>query len=206
VIRATPEAFPQFVDKLPTPSSPCIPTLAILYESDGGEVGFDASAPGCAGVVAWNLYQAEGLGKYRRLSSLPIAASFSVADMALNESRTYYATTVGHDGLESAMTQGYSVLHNDIVAPGAPTGLAAEVTGSVITLSWTLPSEPNIAQVKVWASATSGGPYSLAATEGQCSGQSTFSASSGTWYVVVSAVDAAGNESPYSAELTVEVP
>ncbi|RMF70982.1 MAG: hypothetical protein D6738_14925, partial [Acidobacteria bacterium] len=112
-----------------TPSSPCVPSLNVQYDNDGGEIDFGVGVSGCGGVVAWNLYRAEGLGRYRRLSSLPIGSSFELTDLALNESQTYYATTVGPDGLESAMTQGISVLHNDIVAPLAPTNLATEVTG-----------------------------------------------------------------------------
>jgi hypothetical protein len=191
---------------LPEPVPPCTPVLTPEYGNDGGLLSFEAGIAGCTGIVGWNLYKSIGLGQYKRLASRPAGESFAIADLKLNESGTYYATAVGHDGSEGPMTQGITILHNDVVAPYAPTELVADVVGSSITLSWQLPTDRNIARVKIWASANSGGPYALAATEEDCPEDASFSATSGTHYIVISAVDAAGNESFYSEEITVEVP
>jgi hypothetical protein len=95
------------------------------------------------------------------------------------------------------------------VAPGAPNGLVAAPLNATALLTWTsAPVNPTTCNVK--RSRTSGGPYTIIATnvtEGVTATTYTDRAvtNGGTYYYVVSAVNAAG-EGPDSAQVSVTLP
>jgi hypothetical protein len=93
--------------------------------------------------------------------------------------------------------------------PSAPTGFIGVATNATVLLTWTsAPLNPTTCNVK--RSRTNGGPYSIIATnvtEGVTAATYTDNAvtNGGTYYYVVSAVNAAG-EGPNSAQVAVTMP
>jgi poly(3-hydroxybutyrate) depolymerase len=93
----------------------------------------------------------------------------------------------------------------DTTAPAAPTGLGVTGTsGKTVDLAWNANAESDLAGYNVYVSTTSGSGYSKAngslvtSTGFQVSGL----AASTTYYFVLTAVDASGNESAASAEVS----
>jgi len=93
----------------------------------------------------------------------------------------------------------------DVTAPSAPSGLAANVTGSNVALSWTASTDNvGITGYDIYRSATSGFTPGLDSLVGSVAGTS-FGESSlapGTWYYRVIAKDAASNTSAASSQAT----
>ncbi len=97
----------------------------------------------------------------------------------------------------------------DTTAPSAPTALAATVSGQSVGLSWT-GSTDNVAVTKytVYRSSTSGFTPSAATNVGTVTSGTTYTDAApgvGTWYYVVTASDAAGNESAASTQASATV-
>ncbi|MDQ7008362.1 MAG: hypothetical protein Q9Q40_14165 [Acidobacteriota bacterium] len=186
----------------------CLLVLTASYGNDGGPVDLSAGFDGCSGVTGWNLYESRGLGQYRRLASLPAGQSYRVASLVLDEQQTYYASLVAFDGSEGALSSGVTVIHSDTTPPAAPQNVGASYAGGFITVTWEAPSDPDVARFKILASSSSGGPYSTAdpGNDSHCQESTDITASSGTYYIVVVAVDTSGNESPVSNEVQVVVP
>ena len=186
----------------------CLLTLTASYGNDGGPVDLSSSYSGCSGVAGWNLYESRGLGQYRRLASVAAGKSYRVASLSLDEQQTYYASLVGTDGSEGNLSSGVTVIHSDTTPPAAPSNVSASYAGGYITVSWDAPADPDVARFKVLASTSSGGPYSTAdpGNDSHCQESTDVAASSGTYYLVVVAVDTSGNESSGSNEVQVVVP
>lgn len=84
--------------------------------------------------------------------------------------------------------------------------LMAIVVGHTLKLGWTASPSPNIAHYNVYSSATSGSGY---VKIGQSAGltYTDLTASAGnTYFYVVTAVNASGQESPNSNEVKVTIP
>ncbi len=109
---------------------------------------------------------------------------------------------------ESGLSDPVTVLHDDIVAPPPPENVTAGVAGTTVTVSWEQPNVGDVAGYKVLVGEQSGGPYSQAhqGLLSRVSSSFSFQAASGTHYIVMKAVDWAGNESGYSPEQVVVVP
>jgi endonuclease I len=90
----------------------------------------------------------------------------------------------------------------DTTPPAAPTGLAAAVSGTTISLDWADNVEADLAGYRVWRSTTAGGPYaeltgSLQLTSDWLDSGLT---SMVTYYYVVTAEDVSTNVSAQSSE------
>ncbi|MGB0515152.1 MAG: fibronectin type III domain-containing protein, partial [Wenzhouxiangellaceae bacterium] len=88
--------------------------------------------------------------------------------------------------------------------PAAPTGLTASAGNKKVDLVWNANGESDLASYRIYRSQQSGGGYALIAT---VSATSTSFSNTGlrngrTYYYVIGAVDAAGQESPTSAEVS----
>ncbi len=90
----------------------------------------------------------------------------------------------------------------DTVPPAAPAGLSATPGDGVVNLNWADNTEPDLAGYNIYRSTTSGGPYTqingaLTATSDYADGAVT---NGTTYYYVVTALNAAANESADSNE------
>ncbi|MEM7165037.1 MAG: collagenase [Planctomycetota bacterium] len=93
----------------------------------------------------------------------------------------------------------------DLQPPAAPTGLTADAAGGIVTCQWNTNAENDLAGYFLYRSAITGGPYALVTPVSVWETNYTDTdAGTATWYYVVTAIDAAGNESPYSGEVVVE--
>ena len=90
----------------------------------------------------------------------------------------------------------------DTTAPDAPTDLQAkDITNSSITLTWTASIATDVAAYNVYCSMVSGGPYSFIGSTTVNSYLDNGLLSGTAYFYVVTAEDAAGNESSYSSQL-----
>lgn len=88
----------------------------------------------------------------------------------------------------------------DVEAPAAPTGVTALARDGAIEVSWSPSSERDLAGYRIYRSAPGGTPERVAeAAAGESTYRDTAVASGVTRVYTVTAVDAAGNESPPSA-------
>ena len=191
--------------------TPCIPKLDLIYAPNGGDVelSLEPPDPGCPLQVSWNLYRQTGAGVYKRLGSMGPSESFIDFSLALNESATYRASALGQGCVESALSQPVTVLHNDTVAPAPPTDVAATAGTGSITVTWTSSVDGDTDGYRVLVGESSGGPY-VQVHQGlldRLTDSHVFSAGSGsTYFIVVRAIDEAGNESVDSTEVQVTLP
>jgi hypothetical protein len=186
------------------PGTPCVPVLSISYGNDGGVA--DINISGCGLASGWNLYQEQGGGVRRRLATLAPGATWRETTLSLNERRSYTATVTDLAGNEGEHSQVLTLLHDDTLAPEPPETISATVSTNGFKIAWSVPSSTDVAGYRVLVSDTSGGPYiqahnSLLSAMHQ---DLEVRAIGGTTsYVVVQAVDYAGNESLPSMELRV---
>jgi hypothetical protein len=89
----------------------------------------------------------------------------------------------------------------DLVAPGAPGGLAAAANGLDVSLSWS--PVPDAAAYRLYLSPVSGGGYVLLAEVSSTTYLDTNLPNGKRVHYVVSAIDAAGNEGAFGGEASV---
>jgi len=106
---------------------------------------------------------------------------------------------------EDALVAGVGLISRDpdLIAPASPTNVEAIGGYRRNILSWSRPSDDDVAGYRVYRATTSGGPYDLVAPEyallERCYDDSVVT-NGPTYYYRVSAVDAYGNESAMSSE------
>ncbi len=90
----------------------------------------------------------------------------------------------------------------DLIAPAAPLGLISTPGAGTVTLDWQANTEPDLVGYRVFRSTTTGGPYSSITPSLVAGTQLTDAAvvEGTTYFYVVRAVDASGNESLDSNE------
>ena len=185
----------------------CTPVLVPSYDHDGGPVRTHIT--GCAGRD-WNLYQMLGGGTKRRVATSGPGETFADVTLALNEERTYTASTFSTGCSEGPLSAPVTVLHDDTVAPLPPGNFTAIASPGKITASFTAPAKGDVSGFKVLSSTVSGGPYMQVhlGILGPMTTSLTFPALGGgtTHYVVAKAVDPAGNWSLLTPEAVVVVP
>lgn len=93
----------------------------------------------------------------------------------------------------------------DVSAPAPPGGVLAEAMGGIVALTWTRNTEDDLAGYFVYRATQAGGPYELLTPLPLWEPQWVDTAAgTGSWYYVITALDAAGNESLPSVEAAVE--
>jgi len=130
------------------------------------------------------------------------AAAFEDTAAAPGQSFCYVVRLVAATAplIESASSNEACLAVKDVAAPAAPVGVAALVRDGAVEVSWSPSSEPDLALYRVYRGAPGAAPQRLAEV---AAGESTFRdtpAERGMPFLyTVTAVDAAGNESPPSA-------
>ena len=116
---------------------------------------------------------------------------------------------IGTDCSESAMSSGVTVLHDDTVAPPSPTDVAVTAVGASIVVEWSIPAAGDLEGYRIRISEQPGGPYTVAHQGLIDAWRDTYTvkATTGTtYYLVMTALDHAGNESAQTTEVSVTVP
>jgi hypothetical protein len=160
----------------------------------------DGSSP--AAVTGYVVYRSEGGAEPEKLTPLPTPGpSFEDRRFRFRTSYAYFvrALACGADsGLESDDSAVRTVVPRDVFPPGPPAGLVAVSGPGVISLSWDLVRDEDLAGYRVWKK-EEGQPEFAPLTQGLLPG-SAFTdpaVQRGKSYVyAVSAEDKSGNESP----------
>jgi len=161
-------------------------------------VSFDASGSSDnIGIVSYQWNFGDGVG----------TASGSSPTYIYPEPGTYTVTLTAADAAGNTSLDSLVVTVLDITPPTAPTNLSATYSGGAVSLSWQASSDNSgsVAGYNIYRSTSSGGPYEklnsslLVATNYLDAGVAVGS----TYHYVVTAIDAAGNESGYSNEAVV---
>jgi fibronectin type 3 domain-containing protein len=157
------------------------------------------SEPDLAGYTVYRS-ATPGAG-YSPLTPSPIAGTTYIDPVPGPGTYYYVVTAVDASGNESPFSAEASAAVVD-VSPAAPSGLTAAAGDSQVTLAWTASTEPDLAGYNVYRGPVAGGPYSkLNAALVASPGYVDMGLANGTeYYYVVTAVDAAANESSRSAE------
>ena len=94
---------------------------------------------------------------------------------------------------------------SDRLGPAAPASLVATAGNGVVILEWTPNGEPDLDGYRVYRSSAQGSGYSkmVSVTKKQSRYVDTSVTNEVTYYYVVSAFDTAGNESPFSDEVSI---
>jgi len=187
------------------PTPPAAPTGLVATAGDGVvDLSWNANAE--ADLDGYRVWRGTvSGGPYGELTSSPTAAT-SWSDTTVSNGTTYLyvVTAVNLSAQESAASAEVSATPLDTTPPAAPTGLAALAGDGEVALDWDDNGEVDLSGYRVWRSTTSGGPYS------QVNGGTLLTSdwldtgvTNGTTYFwVVTAVDAVGNESAASAQVS----
>lgn len=112
----------------------------------------DATTP--PAVKAYNVFRADGDGIYRKLNENPVTATrFEDKDFVFGNTYFYGIKALpdpGSPSYESAFSDAVEVLAKDTFPPSAPKGLHAIPGGGMISLSWEIGSERDLAGYRIW--------------------------------------------------------
>jgi hypothetical protein len=135
--------------------------------------------------------------RYTLDGTLPTATTGTLysAPVTIGTPTTLNAVAFGSGLTTSSVTSGFYSINTGSIP--APTSLSATGNKGKISLSW-VQSTGAVQKNRVYRSSTSGGPYTLRAEFGAKSSHNDTVASGSTFYYVVTAVTAAGAESPHS--------
>ncbi len=160
-----------------------------------------------SGISQYRVYRGTTSGGAKSALGFVPGANLSASDSTGAASTTYYyeVTAVNGVGLEGNPSNEASALTGD-VPPAAPTGLVATVSNDDVSLDWADNGEQDLAGYRVFRGTTPGGPY--AAIGPALIGPSAYAdldLQPGTYYYVVSAVDAGGFESARSSQVSATI-
>ncbi|MHC4618340.1 MAG: CBM96 family carbohydrate-binding protein [Planctomycetota bacterium] len=195
------------------------PVLIVTYDANdttapSAPTGLGATAGVAQVSLDWNNNTESDFSYYvvyRDTSSggpyTEVAANLTTSaytDTGLSNGTTYYYVVTAVDESEnesSDSSEASATPQADITAPSAPTGLGATAGDTQVTLDWNNNSESDLAGYNVYRDTSTGGPYTLIATDVQASAYTdTGLTNDTTYYYVVTAVDIYDNESSDSSE------
>lgn len=129
-------------------------------------------------------------------------AAFEDQSAAPGQSFCYVARLVAatEPVIESASSNEVCLAVKDVAAPAPPAGVAVLVRDGAVEVSWSPSSEPDLAVYRVYRARHGEAPQRIAeVAAGESTYRDTTLASGPPFLYTVTAVDAAGNESPPSA-------
>jgi len=162
-----------------------------IYVEQGGFISVEFKVQADSAWMEWGRVRGDLLSD--TITGVVIGEIYDVRLRCINSSgvRGSYSAT-------ASLTVG-----GDTTAPSTPTGLAATAgTGKSISLAWTANGESDLAEYRVYRSATVGGTYSLVAEVSANRFVDVDVSYSTPYYYKVSAVDFSENESAQTAYQT----
>ena len=161
-------------------------------------------------LAGYNVFRSEAPGGPYGLVNVSLVTGTTYTDFGLVNGTVYYYVVAAVDtsNNEGALSNEASVLPDgslpDMTPPGAPTGLGATAGDGQVQLSWNANGESDLAGYNAYRSTTSGTGYgkinaSLITTTNLLD---TGRTNGTTYFYLVTAVDASGNESLDSAEVS----
>ncbi|HEX7254734.1 MAG TPA: LamG-like jellyroll fold domain-containing protein [Gaiellaceae bacterium] len=191
--------------------APTAPTgLTASVSGSSAALSWTASSDN-VGVARYNVHRGDSPGfvpsAANRIAQ-PVGTSYT--DTGLAAGTHYYVVTAEDAALNvSAPSNEASALISDVNPPTAPTGLAADVDGTSVNLSWTAATDDvGVTRYNVHRGTTSGFTPTAANRIAQPTGTTHTDAglAVGTYYYVVTAEDAAQNVGPPSNQASAVIP
>lgn len=158
-------------------------------------------------VKAYNVFRAEDDGQYRKLNDKPVIETrFEDKDFVFGNSYFYGIKALpdpASSSYESAFSDAVEVLAKDTFPPAAPKGIHAIPGGGMISLSWEIGSERDLAGYRVWRRKAGEKEFQLVTSSPiKENAFNDTRVESGTRYeYVITAVDQNGNESGRSPSI-----
>lgn len=192
-------------------TAPGTPTILSTTQVGENAVTLTWSANTESDLAGYNLWASDTSsgGPWTKLNSSGLIAGLSYTHLAATAGSDWYyelgaVDLAGNESVRAATS--ISVPAIDATAPSAPTGLSADGRTGGVALSWTANVEPDLDYYNVYRSLTSGSGYSLLDDAATASFTDSTATAGTTYYYQVTAVDATGNESTASAEVSGSVP
>jgi pectin methylesterase-like acyl-CoA thioesterase len=180
---------------------------SVTVTTSTSSVKLDWSNNSESDLAGYNVYRAAADGEFAKLTATPRTSSdYTDSTAPVGVPASYRITAVDKSGNESVLVATTGT-RKDGVAPTAPTGLTAAQSTQGFTLEWKDNTEADLAGYQVSRATSSGGTYTVLAT--QSATEPTFTDASApagkTVYYKVTAVDASGNVSAAAAVTAVPV-
>lgn len=151
-----------------------------------------------SGATSYNLKRSTTSGgPYTTLAANLTATSYNDTS-TVNGTTYYYVVSAVNAAGESANSAQVSATPQATVPPVAPSNLTASSGKAKITLRWKQSTSPNLAFNRVYRANTSSGPFTLVAEMAPRTSYNDPVPSGATRFYVVTAVNASGQESPFS--------
>jgi fibronectin type 3 domain-containing protein len=182
-------------------TAPAAPTGLVAGAGDA-RVNLDWDDNPGPDIAGYTVYRSETSGGPYDSIVAGLTSSDHVDSSAVNGTTYFYVVTATDSaGNDSADSLEVSATPADTTPPAAPTGLLATAGDGEVALDWADNAELNLSGYSVYRSTTSGGPYSALADGLTDSTYLDAAVVNGTaYFYVVTASDAAGNESSDSNE------
>jgi alpha-tubulin suppressor-like RCC1 family protein/fibronectin type 3 domain-containing protein len=197
------------IDKTPPLGWAEPPTAVDTPFDQGGSVSLSwTPAVDNTGVSGYVLYRGIAPGVDTRIVVLPNTTSYLDQAVTPGDTFCYQVAAVDLAGNEGPRSPEAYATAIDNLPPSVPQGLSAVAGASSVDLEWAANTEPDLERYRVYRSTVSGVGYELVGTL-QAVGAGTMRlsdmgvTSNQTYFYVVTAVDASGNESGPSNEAQV---
>ena len=188
----------------PTDITPPVAPTGLAATAGNLEVLLDWNDNAEADLDGYKVFRATTSGGPYTKVSAALFASSAYTDTGLTNGTTYYyvVTAVDMTGNESTNSGEVSATPLAFTPPAAPTGIVVFLGNQEVLLDWNDNAEADLDGYKVFRSTTSGGPYTKvsAALLASSSYTDTGLTNGTTYHYVLTAVDTAGDESPFSNE------
>ncbi|MTD16945.1 choice-of-anchor D domain-containing protein [Nakamurella sp. YIM 132087] len=190
---------------------PAIPTGATATAGDG-TVAVSWTAVTATDLAGYHVYRSTSTpvatSAANRITATPLTATQLADTSVVNGTAYHYViTSIDTKGNESDASTEVDATPADSTAPAAPVGLTVTAGDASATVRWTPSTEGDLTGYRVYRSTTS--PVSveaanLVASPTAAQFDDTGLTNGTTYYYVITALDDAGNQSPASAEKSVE--
>jgi fibronectin type 3 domain-containing protein len=196
------------VSATPVDQTPPGRPVDLVAVPSAADIGLDWSAPADLDVAGYEVYRSTSPNAATTGARIALITATQFTDTTVVPGTDYHyaVITVDQAGLRSSPADVGPVSAGDTLPPSAPAGLSGVAGDEQAILSWTAPPEPDVARYRIYRSTSSPvaiGPGTLQGDVTATSFTQTGLTNGTAYSYVVTAVDAAGNESTPSAEVQV---
>jgi fibronectin type 3 domain-containing protein len=161
-------------------------------------------------VTGYKIYYGTSSGSYPYSRDAGNVTQYPLSSLSLTEGTTYYFVVRAYNNVgesdNSIATKHTIPLLSDTTPPLTPQGVTAGTSGENIILKWQASTEADLSGYRVYYG-NSNRSYGPSIPTGNVTSYSLDNIEAGkTYYLAVTALDSAGNESGYSGEVSATIP